>query len=195
MEMPMCYNFRGWTLCIVLAPSLYQVVDGEGCNGMDEQGVARQPTLAEKIDQLFRSVRPDNRREYTYEEAADGIRKRGGETISASYLWELRTGAKDNPRKKHLEAIADFFGVPPAYFFDGDEAASRIYAQLKLLPVFLDSDVQRIALRAADLSPDALRVIAGMIEHARRLEGLRGGERTGEDEASLDMRSATGTAT
>lgn len=149
---------------------------------MSEQAPAHMLTLAEKIDQLFKSVRSEHRREYTYEEASEGIRKRGSETISASYLWELRTGAKDNPRKKHLEAIADFFGVPPTYFFDEGEAAARIYAQLQLLPVFLDANVQRIALRAADLSPDALRVIGEMIEHARRLEGLHSGEHATESE-------------
>lgn len=161
---------------------------------MNKQKRVQPPTLAEKIDRLFTSVRPDNRREYTYEEAAEGIRNRGGETISASYLWELRTGAKDNPRKKHLEAIADFFGVPPAYFFDEDEAATRIYAQLELLPVFLDAKVQRIALRAADLSPDALQVIAEMIEHARRLEGLRTREQSvSADNTSPNTRSTAGT--
>lgn len=140
---------------------------------MEPEAPKSPETLATKIDRLFRSVRSEGRREYTYEEVVAGIRDRGGETISASYLWSLRTGAKDNPRKKHLEALADFFGVPPAYFFDDDEVAGRIAAQLELLPVFLDADVQRIALRAADLSPASLRAIAGMIEHARDLEKLR----------------------
>jgi len=159
---------------------------------MSAQRIAQKLTLAEKIDQLFASVHSDSHREHTYEEAAEGIRKRGGETISASYLWELRTGVKDNPRKKHLEAIADFFGVSPKYFFDDDEAAARIYAQLKLLPVLLDADVQRVALRAADLSPDALRVIAEMIEYARQREGVRNGEQpSGAVASSPDTQGAT----
>ena len=42
-----------------------------------------------------------------------------GETISAAYIWGLRTGgglrtgAKDNPTMRHLQALARFFQVSP----------------------------------------------------------------------------------
>ncbi len=68
------------------------------------------PTLAEKIDRLFKTIRPHERGEYTYEEASADIAARSIATMSDTYLWELRTGKKDNPRKKHMEAFADFFG-------------------------------------------------------------------------------------
>src|SRR3954453_11789531 len=68
-------------------------------------------TLAEKLDRLFQTVRPRDGGEFTFEEVAEGIRGRGGPTVSATYIWQLRKGLRDNPTKKHLEALADFFGL------------------------------------------------------------------------------------
>src|SRR5918912_4151596 len=116
-------------------------------------------TLADKLDRLFKTVRPRDGGEFTFEEVAEGIRRRGGPTISATYIWQLRKGLRDNPTKRHLEALADFFGVSPAYFFD-DAAAERIDAELALLAALRDAPVRRLALRASGLSPDSLVTIA-----------------------------------
>jgi transcriptional regulator with XRE-family HTH domain len=131
-------------------------------------------TLAEKLDRLFRTVHPRNRPEISYEDVAQAIRSRGGPTISATYLWQLRKGVRDNPTKKHLEAIADFFGVPPAYFFE-DEDAERIDAELELLAALRDASVRQMAMRAFGLSAESLTAIREMIERVRQLEGLPNG--------------------
>lgn len=144
-----------------------------------ENTPARPLTLAEKIDQLFRTRHAEGR-EYTYEEVAEGIRRMRGPTIAATQLWELRTGKKTNPRKSQLEALARFFRVPVRYFFDDDEETERIQARLELLAAMRNNDIERIALRAADLSPETLRAIAQIIENARHIEGLPNGE--GRDE-------------
>ena len=132
----------------------------------------RRRTLAEKVNYLFQTIYPSGRGEYSNEEVASGIRSRGGPTISATYLWQLRKGIRENPTKKHLEALADFFGVPPAYFFD-DEVTKRIDAELNLLAALRDSSVRQIALRAFGLSPESLSKIAQMVEWVRDLEGLQ----------------------
>src|SRR5215211_801990 len=129
------------------------------------------PTLAAKIDRLFTTVHRRDRGEYSYEDVAEEIRRRGGPTISATYIWQLRKGLRDNPTKKHLEALADFFGVPPAYFFD-KAAAARIDAELDLLVALRDSPVRELALRAFGLSSDSLATIRNMIERVRELEKL-----------------------
>jgi transcriptional regulator with XRE-family HTH domain len=139
-----------------------------------ETGTPPGRTLAEKLDRLFRTMHPRDRGEYSLEEVAEGIRKRGGPTISATYIWQLRKGLKDNPTKKHLEALADFFGVSPLYFFD-DEAAQRIEEQLVLLVALRDAPIRHLALRAVGLSPQSLQTIASIVEHVRRLEGLPNG--------------------
>ena len=140
---------------------------------MDEPELARPRTLAEKLDYLFRVVHPKGRGEYTYREVAQAINDAdAGTTISASYLWQLRRGDKDNPTIRHVEALARFFGVPPSYFLD-DAAAGEITAQLELLAAMRDSEVREIALRASDLSDAALKMIKGLIENTRELEGLK----------------------
>lgn len=131
----------------------------------------RSSTLADKLERLFRTMHPRSRGEYSYEEVAEGIRAKGGPTISATYLWQLRKGLRDNPTKHHLEALADFFGVTPAYFFDED-AVERINAELDLLSALRDAPVRKIALRAFGLSAESLRAIADIIENVRKLEGL-----------------------
>ena len=137
---------------------------------MTDVGPAGPRTLAEKIDRLFRSVHPAQG-EYTHEEVASAIRKAGGPTISATYLWQLRKGVRKNPTMRHLEALSEFFGVPPAYFFD-DEVSARIDAELSLLASFRDASVRQVALRASGLSPESIQAIVEMIERVRKLEGL-----------------------
>ena len=129
------------------------------------------PSLATKLDRLFQAVRPGGRGEYSYQEVADAIRSEGGPTISATYLWQLRKGLRDNPTRNHLAALARFFGVSPAYFFD-DDAAEVVDAQLSLLAAMRDASVRSVALRAAGLSVESLAAVQVVIDHARRLEGL-----------------------
>lgn len=127
-------------------------------------------SFADKLDRLFRTVHPAGRREYTYEEVAAGVAAQpGGTTISAQYIWMLRHGKKDNPTKRHIEALAGFFGVPPAYFFD-DELTRQVSAELELLAAMRDASVRSLALRSAELSPESRAAIARMIDAARDLE-------------------------
>lgn len=131
----------------------------------------QERSLASNLDRLFRTVHPPGRGEYSLEEVAQGIRARGGPSISGAYIWQLRAGKRVNPTMSTLEALADFFGVPPAYFLD-EEARERVDSQLDLLAAMRDSRVSRIALRSFGLSAESLQAIAGVIENARRLEGL-----------------------
>jgi transcriptional regulator with XRE-family HTH domain len=132
---------------------------------------AAEGALAAKLNRLFRTVAPRGGGEYTFEEVAEAIRAKGGPTISATYLWQLRKGVRDNPTKRHLEALAGFFGVPPAYFFDSAET-ERINAELDLLTALRDAPVRQIAMRANGLSTKSLQAIAEMVDRVRELEGL-----------------------
>lgn len=148
----------------------------------------RGRTLAEKLDYLFRTIRRRGEGEYTFDEVAQALRRQGGPTISATYIWQLRKGLRDNPTKRHIEALAEFFGVSPAYFFD-DEAAERVREELGLLATLRDSEVRELAMRAFGLSTESLSAIRGMIERVRKLEGLNQqpvGEQTVPEERSGD---------
>ncbi len=128
-------------------------------------------TLADKLDHLFRTVHPRGRGEYSYGEVAKALEDRGGPTVSATYIWQLRKGRRDNPTKRHLEALADFFGVSPAYFFD-DAESERIAGQLALLTALGDAGARQIAARAAGLSEGSIQSVREMTDRLRQLEGL-----------------------
>lgn len=132
---------------------------------------ALTPDLAEKLGRLFDTIRRPDGKEYSNQAVAEAITAAGGPSISRIYLWELRNGKKTNPTKRHLEALANFFEVPVAYFFD-DHQSKQIGAELELLGSLRNAGVRNIALRANDLSPESLSAIAAMIENARQLEGL-----------------------
>ena len=120
-------------------------------------------SFADKLDYLFRNVYPRERGEYSYREVAASIEAAGGPTVSPTYLMYLRKGQRTNPTLQHLEAIARFFGVPPAYFLDED-IASLVADQVKILAILRNAGVRNLALRAADLSPEALAAVARLIE-------------------------------
>lgn len=126
-------------------------------------------TLADKLDHLFRAVHP-GRHEYSYEEVASAIRATGV-TISHTYVWQLRKGVRDNPTIRHLEALAEFFGVPVSYFVSDTDAA-KVDSELAMLTAMRDASVRNVALRAAGLSAESLGTITEVIERVRQLEGL-----------------------
>jgi transcriptional regulator with XRE-family HTH domain len=143
-----------------------------------------QPSsLAHKLNRLFATIHPAGRGEYSPEEVAKAISDKGEGTISPAYIYMLRKGQRDNPTKRHLELLAEFFGVTPAYFFD-DEAAERIDQQLEFLAVFRDGDIRRLAARASGLSPKSLGGILRMIDAAREIEGLGQAERHSSTEST-----------
>jgi transcriptional regulator with XRE-family HTH domain len=135
---------------------------GVRCDEVREEGVVGAFSIAEKLDRLFRQVRSANQPEPSYMAVADAIRRDQGVPISHTYIWQLRTGRRDNPTVQHLTALAGYFGVPVAYFLD-DEQTRRVDAQLDLLRTIRDAGVTEIALRAADVSPRGRETITELI--------------------------------
>ena len=131
--------------------------------------MAEQRSLADKLEHLFRVVHPADRGPYTYEEVAQAVRDRGGPTISAAYIWQLRQGRRDNPTMKHLEALAGFFGVPVSYFFD-EEQSRLVDEEIELLQAMRDAEVRDVALRTMQLSPEARRSVSAIIAELGRFE-------------------------
>ncbi|MEV7599019.1 XRE family transcriptional regulator [Kitasatospora sp. NPDC089797] len=128
--------------------------------------------LAARIEALFHTVRRPDREQYTNEEVARACREATGESFSTTYLWQLRTGRRDNPTKRHLEALAQFFQVPPAYFFDERQGA-EIAKELALLGALRDAGVRSLALRAVGLSPEGLDTVSELVDVIARRDSAR----------------------
>lgn len=143
-------------------------------------------SLGDKLNHLFASVKPRGGQEYSNEHVASAITAKGV-TISQSYIWQLRKSKKDNPTLKHLQALADFFGVPVSYFFD-DEVTDRVNEQLEHLQAQQErlselaggSEAQMIAMRAGELSPARRQQVIDLLDVVYRLEQSERGDHGNE---------------
>jgi transcriptional regulator with XRE-family HTH domain len=123
--------------------------------------------LARRLDHLFRTVHPTARKACTPAEVAAAINQAAGERVtSGTYLWQLKTGRRDNPTYKVILGLAGFFGVSPTYFFE-DQAVERGAMPPEVEAALRDDKVRDIALRAAGLSERSLQVISETISLAR----------------------------
>jgi transcriptional regulator with XRE-family HTH domain len=130
--------------------------------------------LARRLDHLFRTAHPAARKAYTPAEVAVAINAAASERVtSGTYLWQLRTGRRDNPTYKVVVGLADFFGVSPTYFFE-DAAVERGAVPHEVVVALQDDAVREIALRAAGLSEESLKVIAETVALARERDEARG---------------------
>jgi ESX-1-secreted protein regulator len=143
-------------------------------------------TLAEKLDRLVKTVQP-LRREYTNDEIARGCTEVGRGTFSKTYVWQLRTGQRDNPTKRHLEALAAFFGVPVTYFFD-DDTAARVDSQLALATALRDAGVRNAALRISNLDDANRQSILRIVQEITQMysSASNGGPTAVEPEQSQE---------
>jgi transcriptional regulator with XRE-family HTH domain len=124
-------------------------------------------TVSEKIDHLFHTVRRPDGREFTYDEVEQGTAGR----VSRSYVWKLRHGRNRNPSLDVIEALSEFFGVPPLYFFDAkerDEAAMREATQVAAL--LHDPSARTVAERSRGLSPASVTAVLDLVDNLRAVE-------------------------
>jgi transcriptional regulator with XRE-family HTH domain len=126
--------------------------------------------VSEKIDYLFRTVRRPDGREYTYDEVQRGTEGR----VSRSYVWKLRHGRNRNPSLDVIEALSEFFNVPPSFFFcapvDEDPQARET---VEIAALLQDEAARRVAERARGLSTPSLQAVSSLIDNLRSIENGR----------------------
>lgn len=70
-------------------------------------------TIADLLDDLFRSHRKPNGREYSHVEVCEALEM----AIEPSHMGKMRNGTIKNPKRDTLLALCQFFQVSPTYFF------------------------------------------------------------------------------
>lgn len=147
-------------------------------------GESADRSLLQQLDQrlthLIKTIYPDESKRPGYSRLAQEIHEKTGRKISSTYLWELATGRKRNVTVEQLEVLADFFGVPPAYFFD-EEAAAKVNKQMKLAVAMGSARIRNLAMRADGLSEASLDAILSMVTAARGLQNLPPADSEGDD--------------
>ena len=102
------------------------------------------------------------------------MRLQGEHVISSTYIWQLRTGKRDNPTQKHLSALAAFFRVSPMYFFQQTEA-DRDAVPPELIAALRNNEVRDMALA------DHWLVGPGATGHQGHDRKRQGGRRPGHE--------------
>lgn len=87
------------------------------------------------------------------------------------YLSQLRTGKRANPSPDLLSALARFFGVSVAYFFD-DKVAESVLGELAAIEALRQSGVRAVAMRAAGMKKENLQAITAIMDQYRQMQGL-----------------------
>ena len=75
--------------------------------------------MALRMQYLFATVRKSDDTAYSVDEVA---RETG---VSLTYLRNMLAGRQDNPSRKVIAALASFFEVSPAYFFQATDEEDR----------------------------------------------------------------------
>jgi transcriptional regulator with XRE-family HTH domain len=134
-------------------------------------------SLAYKLTRLLdQCVNPTNGKRYSLPVIAEQINtmideqyghlseeERERRKLSRTYLWELKTGRKDNPARRTLQSLATYLDVPVGYLTE-DASSEEQDAQYLVKP--------DLNMRARGLSPRGMENVLRWIEHARELEGL-----------------------
>jgi transcriptional regulator with XRE-family HTH domain len=151
----------------------------------DDVKATRPPprTLAGKVDWLISAARPADRGPYSDAEVAALIREATGEPVTGTTISKLRSGQAANPHQRLIGAMAQFFGVPPDFFFDGfdgDQAMSLIHEQAEMLALIRAAGITLAELRVLlGLSPQARQMLADFVTAAAR-DQARHRDGTGE---------------
>ncbi|MFF3014581.1 XRE family transcriptional regulator [Streptomyces sp. NPDC057939] len=130
-----------------------------------------RPLLASRLDDLFRTVRPGGGR-WTNTEVADELKRADpGLRVGGVYLSQLRTGRRSNPSPDLLAALARFFGVSVAHFFD-EEARGEVRGGSAEADALRQAGIRALVMRADGMRTDNLRVVTDLMDRYRRMEGL-----------------------
>ncbi|ATY12845.1 transcriptional regulator [Amycolatopsis sp. AA4] len=128
---------------------------------MAEQDQER--SFAERLAHLIATVHPPDRKPYSYREIAQGVADVTGVSMSATHVQQLAVGARRDPKRSHIQALARFFGVPVTYFFD-DEVAGRVDEQVADVVAWRDTQARELAQRAMRLSERDRRTVAALMD-------------------------------
>ena len=150
-------------------------------------------SFADKLNQLFDTVRRDDGSSFSLSDVAAAVNAEGRTKLSASYLSELRSGRKDNPNVWVADALARFFQQPLEYFVDDEMLPTAPTGGPKQSRSAADADLSTFAGRLAVLisatqpsrgrAPDSKQLARSLASEgssvtASELDAVRGGVRT-----------------
>lgn len=129
-------------------------------------------SLGERIQALYDRAKREGRKVNDYRVAREIEERYGDVGLSRAYMHQLRSGERDNPTKKVLEALAAYFEVSVAYFLE-DAAAGHIAEQLDTLHRLKNSHLMDLAGRLSSLSPSSRQTVTALIDQFSAMEAAK----------------------
>jgi len=127
-------------------------------------------SFADRLNKLFTGEADGSGRRYTAEAISERCRQ-VGTPISVAYLYHLRRGARTNPGRDKVVALAKAFGVSPGYFFQQEDTSLEEEESHAVRIAMGHARVRSIALRAAELSPEFLAALDAILRNLETLPG------------------------
>ncbi|MGV9411653.1 hypothetical protein ACWDOP_17210 [Nocardia sp. NPDC003693] len=129
------------------------------------------PSLAQRVDLLFRALHSPEEGEPSTELVAAALRDRGVDGTAAT-LDALRAGTLVDPPAALLEGLAEHFNQAAWFLLEPGESArvADTYVQLDLLRTLREAGVHRVRLRGQPATSDRRALTAALRARLRRGE-------------------------
>jgi transcriptional regulator with XRE-family HTH domain len=128
--------------------------------------------VAQRLDHLIGIVHGRGRGPMSEEEIAEQMgRERTGAGSSAADIRRMREGLDRRHDPAHLDALAAFFGVKPAYFVDA-EVAARTDEQLEVIAMMRDRGIRGISCLPENATLDTVKAYLAMMDDAVPVEQI-----------------------
>lgn len=138
--------------------------------------------FADKLNRLFRTVHPKDRKPFSTPEAAKLINDSAGRpVISPTYLWQLRRGKRRDPTLSRVTAIAALFNVKLDYFNEAKQQEPSL-SELLLAQALQKPSIRELARQADGLSAAGRGALLDLARSLREIEGLH------DDDSEPSMR-------
>ncbi|GAB2641984.1 hypothetical protein GCM10027169_07680 [Gordonia jinhuaensis] len=135
--------------------------------------VEESKSFAERINELFDTVRDENGVPYTGKKIAQRANELGY-TLSDAYISQLRTGKAKTPSFRTVEAIARAFGISVTYFLsDPDEDLKRVEQQREYVALAAETGAHLSAFRHESISPETIDVVIELLKVVKKQQSER----------------------
>jgi transcriptional regulator with XRE-family HTH domain len=131
-------------------------------------------TFADRLNELFDTVRDENGIPYTGKKIASKANDLGY-TLSDAYISQLRTGKAKTPSFRTVEAISRAFGISVTYFLsDPDEDLQRVEQQREYVQMAAETGAHLAAFRHEAISADTIDVVIELLKVVKKQQAARG---------------------
>ncbi len=122
------------------------------------------PTFADRLNELFNTVRDENGVPYTGKKIAQKANQLGY-TLSDAYISQLRTGKAKTPSFRTVEAISRAFEISVTFFLtDPDEDLKRVEQQREYVQMAAETGAHLAAFNHEAISSDTIDVVIELLK-------------------------------